>query len=138
MKLVTLKTFENSIEANLLRSKLESEGILCFLFDENMVSLNPLYNITLGGIKLKIREADAQKALQIIEEVETTPFTDEQDRQVQCPNCRSTQLYSDFKSVRDITGILTFIVSLLFFVFPFYYKSVYKCRQCGAEFSPAK
>ncbi|GAA0194794.1 hypothetical protein GCM10009122_58580 [Fulvivirga kasyanovii] len=138
MRLITLKTFDNSIEANLLRSKLESEGVLCFLFDENMVSLNPLYNLTLGGIKLKIREADAQKALQIIEEVETTPFTDEQDRQVRCPVCQSTQLYSDFKSMKGLKGVFTAIVSFLLFVFPFYYKSVYKCRQCNAEFRPAK
>jgi hypothetical protein len=30
---------------------------MCHLFDENMVTLNPLYNITVGGIKLKVEES---------------------------------------------------------------------------------
>lgn len=138
MKFVTLKTFDNTIEANLLRSKLESEGIPCFLFDENMVSLNPLFNLTLGGIKLKIRESDAEKALHVIKEIESTPFTDEEDREVKCPNCQSVQLYSEFKSMRGFTGIIAAIVSFLLMVFPFYYRSVYKCKQCGTEFRAAK
>jgi len=53
MELVTFKTFNNPIEAHLCKTKLESEDILYFIFDENMVSLNPFYNYMLGGIKLK-------------------------------------------------------------------------------------
>ena len=47
----TLKIFENPIDAHLLKTKLESEGIDCYLIDENTVSVMPLYNITVGGIK---------------------------------------------------------------------------------------
>jgi len=47
MKLVTLKTFDNSIEAHLLKVKLESEGIRCFIFDENIVSMNPILTLQL-------------------------------------------------------------------------------------------
>lgn len=54
MELITLKTFDNSIEAHLMKSKLKSENIVCFLFDENIVGLNPVYNIAVGGIKLKV------------------------------------------------------------------------------------
>ena len=70
MKLVTVRTFDNSIEAHLLKSKLESENILCYLFDENIVGLNPLYNITVGGIKLKVNEFDLDKASIIIQQVD--------------------------------------------------------------------
>lgn len=42
MKLITIKTFDNYFEANLLKSKLESENIVCYLFDETLVTLNPL------------------------------------------------------------------------------------------------
>lgn len=32
--MVTLKTFDNLVDAHLLKTKLESEGVTCFLFDE--------------------------------------------------------------------------------------------------------
>ncbi|PTM03401.1 MAG: hypothetical protein DA405_10495 [Bacteroidetes bacterium] len=53
MELVTLKTFDNLVEAHLIKSKLESDDLPCFLFDENIMALNPLYNLTVDGIKLK-------------------------------------------------------------------------------------
>ena len=36
--LVTLQTFDNSASAHILKSKLESESILCNIKDENMAS----------------------------------------------------------------------------------------------------
>ena len=68
MELVTIRTFNNSIEAHLVKTRLESEGILSFLFDENMVSLNPFYNSALGGIKLKINKLDVQRVEEILSE----------------------------------------------------------------------
>lgn len=59
MAFVTLKVFQNSIDAHLLKTQLESEGIECFIFDEQMVTMNMLYSNAVGGIKLKIQEEDA-------------------------------------------------------------------------------
>ena len=66
MGLITFKTFDNSIDAHILKIKLESEGITCFLFDEHMVSVNPLYSQLIGGIKLKINEEDLIHAKNIV------------------------------------------------------------------------
>lgn len=66
-KLVTLASFDNSIDAHLLRTKLESEEIPCFIFDENMVTLNPLNNITVGGVKVKVMEEDLDAARNILD-----------------------------------------------------------------------
>lgn len=134
MKLVTIRTFDNSIEANLVKAKLESQNIMCFLFDENIVVLNPLYNITVGGIKLKINELDIDKATAIIEETEKSFLTNDQDEVLKCPNCQSEELYSGFKSMKGTKGILSAITSFLFMVFPIYYNTVYKCKNCGNEF----
>ena len=79
MALVTIKTFDNSIDAHMLRSRLENEGIGCYLFDENVVSLNPLYNVTVGGIKLKINDFDVEKAQVIINEVEQAPILNDKN-----------------------------------------------------------
>ncbi len=135
MELVTIKTFDNSIDSHILKSKLESEGIKCYLFDENMVSLNLLYNITVGGIKLKINENDYEKANRIIEEIDSLPHTNENNEILECPKCKSNNLISDYKSIKGLKGVLSFITSFFFMIFPFYFKRVYKCKECGTEFN---
>ncbi|MEO0333074.1 MAG: DUF2007 domain-containing protein, partial [Bacteroidota bacterium] len=106
-----------------------NENITCFLFDENIVELNPLYNITVGGVKLKIDKADLDEATTIIEEI-----TNDQGEIIQCPNCQSEDIYSGFKSMKGARGVLSAITSFLFMVFPIYYKTVYKCKSCINEF----
>ncbi|MEH0153215.1 DUF2007 domain-containing protein [Limibacter armeniacum] len=68
MKLVTLKTFNTPIEANILKSKLEEEGIHCFIHDENLGSIGS-FGMATGGIKIKVSEADLAKALEILNEI---------------------------------------------------------------------
>ncbi|MDR0801008.1 putative signal transducing protein [Fluviicola sp.] len=138
MGLITFKTFDNSIDAHILKIKLESEGITCFLFDENIVSVNPLYSNLVGGIKLKISEEDLVHAKNILFELEQTPYTTEDDHVIACPNCRSTHIEPGYKSMRSVGAVLSAIASFLFFIFPLYRKNVYKCKDCGAEFNLKK
>jgi len=138
MELVTIKTFDNSIDSHLCKSMLESEGIKCYLFDENMVSLNLLLNVTVGGIKLKINETDFEKANKLIKDIDNLPSLDKDNEILECPNCNSTFLISDYKSIKGIKGILSFITSIFFMVFPLYFKRVYKCKDCGMEFNPKR
>jgi hypothetical protein len=118
----------------MMRSKLESEDIMCFLFDENIVGLNPLYNVTVGGIKLKINKSDLGQATEIIEESLKSSITNDQGEVIKCPKCESEDIYSSFKSMKGTKGILSAIVSFLFMVYPIYYKTVYKCKKCRNEF----
>lgn len=134
LELITIKTFDNLIEAHIMKSKLESENIMCFLFDENIVGLNPLYNVAVGGIKLKVNKSDVNKVSEIIEETTKSTLTNDQGEVIKCLNCESEDIYSGFKSMKGIKGILSAIVSFLFMVFPIYYKTVYKCKNCGHEF----
>ena len=99
-----------------------------------MVGLNPLYNITLGGIKLKIDKSDADKATLILKEIEKSALKNDQGEILKCPNCQSEEIYSGYKSMKGAKGIISAIVSFLFIVFPIYYKTVYKCKKCGNEF----
>lgn len=134
LELITLKTFDNFIDAHLLKAKLESEDIRCYLFDENMVGLNPLFNLMVGGIKVKINASDLDRATQIIKETEQAALTNDQGEVIHCPGCGSEELYSGFKSMKGTKGILSAITSFLLLVFPIYYQTVYKCKKCGNEF----
>ncbi|TSJ39030.1 putative signal transducing protein [Fluviicola chungangensis] len=134
MGLLTFKTFDNSIDAHILKIKLESEGITCFLFDENIVSVNPLYSQLVGGIKLKINEEDLAHARNIVLELEQTPYTTDDEQVISCPKCASANIESGHKSMKSVGAILSAIASFLLFIFPIYRKDVYKCLDCGNEF----
>ncbi|MCF8366384.1 MAG: DUF2007 domain-containing protein [Bacteroidales bacterium] len=69
-QLIILKTFMYPSEAYALVSKLESEGIICFLDGENTILVHPFLSNAIGGVKLKIRESDLKAALALIEETE--------------------------------------------------------------------
>ena len=96
MEQVTIKIFEDSFSAHMLKAHIEAEDIPCFIYDENMMSMNPLMGIALGGIKLKVWESDVEKALQIIEEINRTPLTNEEGQEILCPRCSSTEFYTRF------------------------------------------
>lgn len=134
MNFITIKTFDNPIEANIMKSKLLNEGIQCFLFDEHIVEMNPLYNITVGGIKLKIAPSDKEKATEIIQAYHQAEITNEEGEVVECPSCQSKEFHKGFKSFKSLRGILSAIFSLAFMVYPIFYKTVNKCKQCGTEF----
>lgn len=138
MALITFKTFDNAIDAHILKIKLESEDITCFLFDENIVSVNPLYSNLVGGIKLKVNEEDLERAKEILSELEQTPYTTEDEQVIACPKCQSTHIESGYRSMKSVGAIISAIISLLLVIIPPYRKNVYKCLNCGAEFDLKK
>lgn len=134
MKLITIQIFDNPIDMHLLKSKLESEGIHCYIFDEHTVAINRLISQGVGGIKLKIDEKDTDKAIEVLREIQTGLTLDEDGKSKECPKCGSTNLYTDFRSMKGTKGVLSMFVMFFFVVFPFYYKNVYKCKNCETEF----
>ena len=134
MELITIKTFDNSFETHLLKTKLESEGINCYIFDENIVSMNPLFNNVIGGIKLKVNSKSIEKAKEILIELDNSKTTNNNGDVVSCPKCNSEDYYSGYKSMKGTKGIISICISFLFLIFPIYFKTVNKCKSCGHEF----
>ena len=134
--LVTVGRYDNSILAHITKAHLEGEGLVCFVFDEHMVDMNPLYSNAIGGVKIKVREKDAEKARILIQALDDKPYTDEYNEVIACPNCGSTEYYKGYNSMRNAKSILAFLVSLLIVVFPIYRKQVLRCKNCNTEFEP--
>ncbi|TVR77133.1 MAG: DUF2007 domain-containing protein [Chitinophagaceae bacterium] len=68
MKIVKLTSCETSFEANLIKGRLENEGIQCFLTNENFNTMMPIFgSISGGGIHLMIHEQDFERAKSIID-----------------------------------------------------------------------
>ena len=133
MELITLKVFDSPIEAHILRSKLESEDIESFVFDEHSVGINMLYAQAIGGVKLKIRETDSERALCVLEEINNTKYTDDNEELIICPTCGSNDFYTNFKSSKGTKGLISTLTSFIFWVYPIYQKNVLKCKNCDTE-----
>lgn len=126
MKSVRLLTCENSVEANLIKGRLENEGINCFLTNENFSNLMPHFNRILGaGVQVMIDETDLEKAIELLEL--------RGEKALICPNCNSKNVTISLGK-NKIKKIFTIIFSLLLFI-PFNnINSINHCVDCKNEF----
>ena len=79
MGFIILQSFDNYIDAHIVKGRLEDQGIHCWLKDENLSSLivDPiLTNAVSGGIKLMVPEEELQTAIEILNQP-SQPFRDE-------------------------------------------------------------
>lgn len=65
--IVTFETYYDPMLAEIIKGKLEANGIPCFIADESMGTMIPIYNQAIGGIKIKVFERDMEKAREIID-----------------------------------------------------------------------
>jgi DNA-directed RNA polymerase subunit M/transcription elongation factor TFIIS len=132
-KLVTIANFiygpDPASQAEIARMRLEDEGIDCFLAGKNFVSMYWLYSAADRGIKLQVRQYDAQKAIEIIRTLEkqwAEEKTPEPDTDIPtCPKCGSENFeYEKFSKN-------LFYLAILFFRFPLpYLTRSNKCSNC--------
>lgn len=69
MDFILLQSFDNYIDAHIVKGRLEDQGVHCWLKDENLSALivDPvLTNAVSGGIKLMIPADELQKANEIL------------------------------------------------------------------------
>ncbi|OEK09416.1 hypothetical protein A8C32_11910 [Flavivirga aquatica] len=128
----TIARFQYSTEAQIIKGRLEAEGIKVFLSDNLTIDTDPLVSNAIGGVKLKVLSRQALEAQYILESIKKYSIDDEGNN-IKCPNCASdkVELYSTIKNAKSFFAfIFTFLVSAL----PFYTRYKYKCEDCKTEF----
>jgi hypothetical protein len=65
---VVLRTYRDITEAMVDRTALESAGIQCFLYDDNLIRLDWFVSNAIGGAKLVVSENEAADAEKILAE----------------------------------------------------------------------
>jgi predicted RNA-binding Zn-ribbon protein involved in translation (DUF1610 family) len=128
MELVTVRTFNNSISANLLLAKLRNGGIECYLKDEYTVTTDPFLTNAVGGIKLVVKKEDAPEVFELLRQLDK----DFQNKVV-CPKCGSHDIERVPK--RSAANMITAILSWIFSNYAVSAEDVYKCSNCGYESS---
>ena len=125
MQTVVLKTFDDYFSANILLTRLQHEGIPCYLFDEHTVTVNPIFGAVIGGIKLVVSKGYEEAAKRLINR-----FEEEYQQQVLCPKCFQHKF--NLVARQSPENIFTAILTWLFGNYE-KKKKIYKCQNCGYE-----
>ncbi len=68
-KFIVIAVFHYTHEIEILKHRLEQEGIRYFFENEATASIAPMYSLALGGIRLKIHPNDADAVNLILDEL---------------------------------------------------------------------
>ena len=68
LEFMILEVYDNYIPAHIAMGRLSEQGIICWLKDENTVTIDPLLSIAVGGIKLMVAVHQADRARMILGE----------------------------------------------------------------------
>ncbi len=130
-KLITIATFPDALKAQIMRGRLEAEGIPAFIADEHTITNQPYLYMAYGGVRLQVIEHDRERALAIIKirepfvALDTTP----EPLSDQCPNCHS-------RKVEEVTlarsrSFLTLLRNWLTSRTSELVVRRFKCHNCG-------
>ncbi|VXB36003.1 DUF2007 domain-containing protein [Maribacter litoralis] len=118
-KFYQLASFEYVADVQIVKGKLESEGIPVFLRDENTLNSDPLISNAIGGVKLQVYSKDKDRAIAIYDNIRTYALGND-GKPIVCPNCKAqrSEPYYNRKGI-------------FYKLFPFFEKRKYKCLNCN-------
>lgn len=129
---VTIARFPYSSEAQIIKGRLESDGIQVFLKDNITIDTDPLVSQAIGGIKLKVLAKDEEQARAILKSIPSYSVNDD-GKAIVCPNCGKDhiELYS---TINDFKSLMSFLIGFITGTLPFNTRYQYKCEDCKTEF----
>lgn len=68
--LVLVARLFTPVEAHMLQSRLEAEGVPAVVADDQIVGVNPLLTMAVGGVRVLVSEADFERAREIVSAIE--------------------------------------------------------------------
>ena len=129
MKFKIRATYDNYMLANMTMGMLTENNIKCQMKDENIVTVDPLLNPAVGGIKLLVEEGDFDQAVSLMKEAESNYLND-----IACPNCKSHSLIVEEKT-NNPTDFWGRLKNQILFGQPSTYKKGYRCTNCKKYFA---
>ena len=119
----TIAVFQYSSEAQIIKGKLESEGITVFLADEYTVDTDPMVSNAIGGVKLQVYTEQTEVAKGIVRAIDPNLLVEP----VLCSNCKS----SNFSLKMNIKNLFLKLI-------PVNGKFEYNCIDCKTNFKAAE
>jgi hypothetical protein len=129
MNFKQIASYDNYLLANMTLGMLQENGINCHLKDEMTVTINPLLNPALGGIKLMVEEAEYEKAAEIIKEAEAAYL-----KEIPCPHCKSLSLVVEEKT-NNPESFWGKLKNQIAYGQTSTYSKTYRCENCRYIFT---
>jgi regulatory protein YycI of two-component signal transduction system YycFG len=128
MNFKLIATYDNYMLANMTMGLLTENDIKCQMKDEHIVTMDPLLNHAVGGIKLLVEENDFDRAVALMKEAENDHIKD-----IACPVCKSHSLLVEEKTnyPTDFWGKLK---NQVLYGQPSTYSKGYRCGACKKYF----
>ncbi len=128
MDFVSLRSFDNYIEANIVLNMLQHSNINCHLKDENVVTTNPFLSQAIGGMKLMVHHSQVERAWNLLNNAEEAYL-----RSIACPICHAHQLKIVVVN-RPYQNKLCALASMLLNGKSVEITKMYQCGKCGYDF----
>ena len=129
MNFKQIATYDNYMLANMALGLLTENDIKCQLKDENIVTVDPLLNPAVGGIKLLVEENDFDQAVALMKEAENDYLKD-----IACPNCNNHSLTVEEK-INNPTDFWSKLKNQVLFGQTSTYSKNYRCTNCSKTFA---
>lgn len=118
-----LAVFEYSTEAQLVKSKLDSEEIKTMLMDEKTIDTDPLLSQAIGGVKLLVHNSDLEKASAVYNEIRVYE-KDADGNDIPCEKCSSIKILVAPPQRKNV----------FYMLFPFFERRKFMCNDCKTIF----
>lgn len=92
MNFQQVASFDNFMLANMTLGLLQESNLNCHLKDEHIVTIDPLLNPAVGGIKLMVEERDVEEAVMLMKQAEIDYL-----EEIACPHCKKNALVLEEK-----------------------------------------
>ena len=121
-ELVKVAAYLWPFDANIAGSRLEADGISCFLHDEELITLNWQYSNAAWGVKLYVKAGDLERAREILSDNSESVL----DADEKCPICNSSQI--EYENVHKKWIFLSWLLIGIPLLFS---KDKWTCKDCG-------
>lgn len=128
----TIAHFNYSSEAEIIKGRLETEGVKVFLKDNITIDTDPLVSNAIGGIKLNVLAEDEAKAKEILNSI-IKYSVDEDGNLVTCPSCHGKHV-SLYSTISDFKSFFSFLIGFISGTLPLTARYKYLCDDCETSF----
>ncbi len=126
-QLIEVASYHWINDAEFARMALEQHSIKCELFNKNITGVDPMLANAVGGIKIKVRLIDAEKATEILK---NSAKENDINYKPWCPNCDSENVIkTELNTFLRILSLFTFGYGAVLFIQSF------TCKECNHKWS---
>lgn len=124
-----IASYDNYMLANMTLGLLLENNINCHLKDEHIVTIDPLLNPAIGGIKLMVATAHFDRATGLIKEAESNYLND-----IPCPSCKSHSLVVE-ETTHTPDSFWGKLKNQVAYGQSEIHSKIYRCLQCNTSLS---